>query len=1262
MASITSAQNRRVTTFDVFVGNLPPDADQKKLGKVFSQFGEIHSIWINNSNDGNKFAFVKFYCEEDSLKAIEDTNGTLFEGGKPINVRKANKKGARRDGEQDGTLDKEDGAALLSGRRGNPDAGSAFEGSQESLQTPVMKKDTEKILVSHVETPVVIWGQRVNTESANELTIIAEQLAVICPEAPKLTGKPEMDKIYGAQFSEDGLWYRCTVRYVFGSDRVKVQYLDYGNTEEVSPWSLVELPKSVTALPPCGIKFMLHSLYTTSNQDHTAIKYLKDLVDGQEVEVFTTARLSDHTGFYAEVYANGINVCEKMVESSFCFKKPGLDQRGFKARSLGVAGDMGGMNSLGGVKAGFGMRDGLRKFDNDKDEISNLRWKLKSLQSEYTSLSNKAQENNLPKQIKTLQILSSNVRKLRAQFPVDRATPLDEAISLVQGPGQINLELAHSLPEVISCVQAYRSAQEEILKCSDGSILKDKIEARDQIRRDLHEKLGTAVEEINSLPLKDRGKRVQEVVATMSKHYDNFLKLTLQLPPSLESLLPAYEEWKAKKKVDVIGARRQSDTLESTVTTLLGQLQAQLSVSREPEEGELSEDLAGTLKAYSDVLQQEIAVWDSDNLQDSALIGSLAQLLLQDLRQESACVDQLTSMLSEFSAMREAVTPWLHSAPSLDKLQAVRSKLKSLKSKLRHKLADKADAEENQDTEELELVRSDLETIRGKIHTALMEEDNLLGELSTLAKDHFPELLNSEQDPGFGTYLMYKGLVKTSHAPDHYNLTPVPGASSGTFTSVYDGQAVLIKEYFLSDGNHLDKEDFLSQMGLFTNASSPHLQPVDAVFFDKNNRHAYVQVKKQGELLSTLLEQSVLTKQQVQSIVRSLCVALQALHVFNFVHGQIQPEFVMVDEEDTARLLPPDFSLTDADRCRSKYMTESNLELTAPEMKQSMIVVEPCHAIDVYCLGLMALWMHYPKVPFQENKNGVVDISAVQMDRNLGIFLTKLLCPNPLLRPTAESCLRSEYLNQAVVETTQGSSPLLQAMHGGKSSEASSCASPALEQDPARLSRSSASPASSSDGPLYTDARPPAAQLMANTRVPPPPLSGLDGLGQPLVSGGVCSPPMSTNHLHNTAAAPPPQHLQQQFMQQQQQQQLLQQRSQLQQQQQQQQQLQQCHPYQQQPPPPQQNMPGDKLPPLAGGHPTPSQDNGAFEIGTFDPTAYEVVTSPQPTTPVEGGEPGDVKGQPEEVEGEEVSSVTAANNAVPDNGDTQGECLVDSQA
>ena len=46
-----------------------------------------------------------------------------------------------------------------------------------------------------------------------------------------------------------------------------MQYIDYGNTEEVNPASLVELPKSLTGRPPVAIKFMLHSLYTTSNHD-----------------------------------------------------------------------------------------------------------------------------------------------------------------------------------------------------------------------------------------------------------------------------------------------------------------------------------------------------------------------------------------------------------------------------------------------------------------------------------------------------------------------------------------------------------------------------------------------------------------------------------------------------------------------------------------------------------------------------------------------------------------------------------------------------------------------------------------------------------------------------------------------------------------------------------------------------------------------------------------------------------------------------------
>ena len=49
--------------------------------------------------------------------------------------------------------------------------------------------------MTHVETPIVLWGQKVNEENANELSNISEQLEKICPEAPKVTDKPETDKV-----------------------------------------------------------------------------------------------------------------------------------------------------------------------------------------------------------------------------------------------------------------------------------------------------------------------------------------------------------------------------------------------------------------------------------------------------------------------------------------------------------------------------------------------------------------------------------------------------------------------------------------------------------------------------------------------------------------------------------------------------------------------------------------------------------------------------------------------------------------------------------------------------------------------------------------------------------------------------------------------------------------------------------------------------------------------------------------------------------
>ncbi|GFS04062.1 serine/threonine-protein kinase 31 [Elysia marginata] len=1186
----TSSSGKKVNTFDIFVGNLPQDVDQKRVGKVFSKYGEIYNMWIGNSADGTKYSILKYYCEEDTLKAIEETNGLLFEGGKPILVKKALKRqvnSGRKDGEAEQTQVKEEVKATPS-----------FEMGQS---LPPRRDNQLKLLVSHVETPIVAWGQKISVENANELANLQEQMAVLCPDLPTITGKPESDK---------------------------------------------------------------------------ATKYLREMIEGKEIEVFTTARLSDQTGWYGEILLDGVSINEKMLETNFVFRKPGLEQKGFmKNRPQGPGGDgllnpptlasegkgqkptanerknvfavlstststpaheqsgeadlssvnrngtdkqqskisksFAAENGVGkprgsglqeggtaagragngkthtSVKSGFSMAGqitGTRKFDSDKDEINTLRWKLKNLQSEYSSLSNKAQENDLSIQIKRVQNLASTVRKLRNQFPLDRETPLDRAISLIQSPGKITVNMVESLPNVLNAIKTYKLAQDEIMKGVETSLLQEKIESRDAIRRELFDRLKITIEELDKVPLQARGKEVQDVFTALTKHYDSFTKLSVPNIPSLQSLLPVFEEWKQKKKGDVIGARGLSNTLAKSFSNMLMKLNSLISLSAEVDEAELSEDFDAVLKSYTKSLQEEISAADAENSSDSGLVGSLVQVLLRELSEEVNSVQHLSNVLVEFASLRDQISPWLYTTPNTEELQAVRAKLKSLKSGLRHKLADKVDAEENQDTDELEEIAKEVQIIRTKIHKALKSEDKLLGEMSQVASTHFPELITSEKDPALSMHQTYKGLVKLSYAPDHFTMTSVGSSSMGMFLSEFDNEQVFIKEHFLSNGNHLDKDEFLSQMTLYSNASSTYLEPVSAAFFAKNNRHAYVQVKKSGDLLSTFVEKSSLSKEEIQSVVKSLCMALQGLNHFNFVHGQLQPELIAVDKDWNAKLLPPDFSLTDADRCRSRYTTSSALDIIAPEMKQTKYPAAPSHSGDVYCMGLLALWMHLPSTQFKDRLDGTIDLSSLPLDRNLSIFLMKVLHPSPQMRPTAENCLRSEYLSLPMA-----------------AQQASSIPSPvpfSFNDPNVSTGRNSASPASvlsqgSSDGLVFTE-NGGGMQMIANTRLPPPVLSD-----NQVASNGLGSSFVQQQQFQQY------QHMQQQQQQQQQQYNLqLQQQlhqKQILQQQQQQAMMQQSHI-------PQENLP---LEPKSD----PPKKNDVFEIGTFDPNAYEVVTSPKP----EGG-------------------------------------------
>ena len=77
-------------------------------------------------------------------------------------------------------------------------------------------------------------------------------------------------------------------------------------------------------------------------------------------------------------------------------------------------------------------------------------------------------------------------------------------------------------------------------------------------------------------------------------------------------------------------------------------------------------------------------------------MASLVQAIHRDLKSQILCLNDLIRYESEFRTMRSSIDDWLDKKPNVDKLLESRQTLKGLKSKLRHKLADKHDAEEVQ--------------------------------------------------------------------------------------------------------------------------------------------------------------------------------------------------------------------------------------------------------------------------------------------------------------------------------------------------------------------------------------------------------------------------------------------------------------------------------------------------------------------------------------------------------------------------------------
>ncbi|CAI9723558.1 serine/threonine-protein kinase 31-like isoform X2 [Octopus vulgaris] len=1120
--SSSSAHNKispgHAITYDVFVANLPSDANEKNVGRLFSKFGEIQSIMVRDDNNtpGTKISYVRFYCDEDSKKAVDECNGCDVDGN-TIVVRRTGKndKRHRKPGEKFQSvvgMKPEKKNDRISNRgpdivpyedRPNRHTGTIRPDGKTSRCGQSSPEDPadETVLVSHVENCNVIWVQVVTEDVQEKLLYVTNQLAEVCPKAKKVE-KIQLNKIFAAKFSEDQLWYRCIIRepQQHLSSKVRVSFVDYGNEEETCVNNLVEVPPNICEFKPFARKVILNLTKSKKYMDEKGLAFVKEFTNGKLLKLHPAGRLSDGTGIYGELFYDGFSLSDLFVQEGYIVKKtlpqknnlqnslssPNMMPLNCSLQSSRPSSSLGnhapsllptpvsnleqvnyvnkntlthdlrepipklhgwlsdGKNTLVQLQSELtSTKQELAQIRQEKDalllELSNTQSKLKNIQTEYN---NKLSENSYHELTKNIITLTEKIRKLRSQFPTNGeggSSTLTKAIELATSRERMQTLSPSSLNTVNNIISVFNASQKEILNSDKNQAdLSELIEARDSTRVKLCESLSMCLADLSNIPLEEKLKQMQDVVNNLGMEYKNFLHFAVHSVPPLADLLPAYTDWKKKKEVEFEKVRSETDSCRKKLSNTLSLIEAHLKLNSTPTIIEEVPNIGFWLRQFTQSLQHEVAITDLEHSRNATFITSILHAVKRELDEEQKTFSGLHRYITEFLKLKEDLSPWLQQKPSLTELQESKKNVRLLKSQLRHRLADLQDVEENEGyNEHHHELKTKLEEVRANLHKCMAEEDQHMQRIADLAERHFPELLLQNTDLGITSYLNYNGMVKAGREPDHYCLEKQ--IASGVYQTWFNSEEVLIQEHLISDNAPVSREEFLQNAKTYYGIQSPHLVPLQAVFFSKNQRQIFVQLPLIGQPFADYIGESFSEKER-QSMIRGLCEGLHKLHSSGIIHGEINPSTVLLKPDRTLVITMPDFSTPLVSRIRNRYVSVNGYSFLAPECQQQSSV-EPCPATDVYQLGLMTLLWHDP-----ENKlSSLTDLSETDFPTPVKLFLQYCLREDPRMRVSVNQLLASEYLNLQINATPADS-------HESQTNSNSPCSSP--QESPVQLNSS----------------------------------------------------------------------------------------------------------------------------------------------------------------------------------------------------------------
>ncbi|XP_060586126.1 serine/threonine-protein kinase 31-like isoform X2 [Ruditapes philippinarum] len=1053
-------------TFNVFVGNLPTDANERNVGKMFTPYGEISGIIVKETTKVqppyNKYAFVKFFCEPDAEKAVLELDKTNVQGSQIVVKRAEDRKDKKKPfgeggGRRECGVSQTDWICIVPECRNSnfawrltcnkcnapkpeiPTSNDTVEtGSNRSGPTfpsmgAAVEQDNqgqrEAVMITFVENPISLWVQIVSDENTQKIFSITEQLAQLCPIAQHVSGQPDLGKIYGCCFAEDGMWYRCQVKQFLGTDKYKIQYIDYGNTEEVSSSSLVELAPSVASVKGLAFKVQLNNTRAKDLSDKLGKQFLKALTDNQMGQLVRTRALADGSGYYGHLYIDNISVGDSMISAGYCTTRPTMGKTPRQQNETGMFPEPPGPQLMGPPPYAAGM-----KPQRDRNTVSPLGQppplmglpmmgmppvgqqhmpnmgyppmqmaqqdlaRDKKLQSKLTKKNQENEKLRTEKDAANMQAeyMRSKVKTLQEEFAASAAKLREDTISK-----RINTVVALSavvrhLREQFPTSKSTCLLEEAMALCTecervDNSKCKSLGEVSTSLAR-----YKAAQDEIKKC--KEQGE-LQDLIGTRDECRKGLHKSLCVCLEEMENLpletrykqvqetqlrlMNTYSEYLKIQVQDVpslenvapgfISWKTKKDTEFKDVRTATdfceGALQTALNQVKQLISVETNPEIE-----KSDVDIDDLFKTYSHALQREVNVtdlvhgkdSNLIAIVIASVRKE---LNQEAATLENIATLhREFNTRKLSIEPWLDKpptFSHVQENRKQVKS-LRSKLRHlQAD---KQDLEE----SGDEEELAG----VKKEEDKIRAQLqdALVQSDSLSTEVATLAESNFPELILqYPDL-----GIDSYLLYKglVKANRDIDYYSLKPGfrpgiyTSVFSGQPVLLQEFHIeDTEQFMKQLVSYNGDSNQ----IQAVFFSKSDRLAYVQTAWDGgHLLDKAMKMKKLSAEEAHNVCVSLAEQLVQIHARDCIHGEITPQAVIMREDNSVTLMYPDFSKSPGERVSKRYAAEGGFVFQTPELQYTSPEVLG-NAADVYNLVLLIFWLICPNHEAPSLSNGSLD-------------------------------------------------------------------------------------------------------------------------------------------------------------------------------------------------------------------------------------------------------------------------------------------------